>query len=487
MIKNKTKVKVIAATDHQQSKQRQAKSNRQLAQETPVEVVWRSDIKQSRFCPKKTGGVLEIKVDKPEKMNQRRWIIFIRGIIRLAKAYGIKKMVIDWEKITDFQNLSATHLGQLWAEAVEMANYDFRRYKSKPKEGWSDVQEIIVVTGGKSMQIRELKRQIKKGLLIGAGVNYARELANISGGDLTPLKLEREAKKAIKNTAIKMQVLDEKAMRRLKLNGVLAVGQGSKEPSRFLILKYQPLSSAKKPVVLVGKGVTFDSGGIDTKPHPHALEMMMDMSGAASVLATILLADRLKLKRKIIALIPAVENMPSGNSMRPGDVVKMHNGLNVEIRHTDAEGRLILADALAYAERFKPETVIDVATLTGASLVALGAKASALMTRDSGLRERLVELAEQTGDYVWPLPLWEEYEQDIVSERADIANTVTKAKPGEGGVITAGIFLWNFAKKMRWAHLDIAPRMVADYQEQLAKGAAGPAVRLLTAWLTESV
>jgi leucyl aminopeptidase len=330
-----------------------------------------------------------------------------------------------------------------------------------------------------------LKKAIRKGQVVAKRVNYARELANISGGDLTPKSLVSEIRKVIKGTKIKMKVLGEKEMKKIKMNGVLAVGQGSKEQSQFIILEYKNANQVTdKPTVLVGKGVTFDSGGIDTKPHPHGLEMMMDMSGEASVLSALLALNDLEVKKNVVVLIPAVENMPSGSSMRPGDVIKMYNGLNVEIGHTDAEGRLILADALAYAKKFKPERVIDVATLTGAASVALGTKATAMLTRDDELAQEAEKVAESTGDYIWRLPLWEEYEGDIAGERGDIANINTKAKPGDGSTITAGIFLWNFSKEYdSWMHLDIAPRMTADPNEQLSKGAAAPAVRLLVKML----
>jgi len=445
-----------------------------------VQVLFNKEIKQSRFLQKNGKEFLEIKISDKNKINQRKWIILCRSIIQTAKANGIKKLIINWNDLISFENLNEkASLGKIFAEAVEMANYEFRKYKKKPKDGWQDVAEVLLITKNFKGNKSQLKRDLQEGQVISQQVNYARELSNISGGDLTPSKLVQEIKKVIKGTKIKIKVLEEVEMKRKKMNGILAVGQGSKEKSKFIILEYRQ-GGKEKPVVLVGKGVTFDSGGIDTKPHPHGLEMMMDMSGGASVLATLLVADKLSLQKNITVLIPAVENMPSGSSMRPGDVIKMSNGVNVGIGHTDAEGRLILADALVYAQKLKPQMIIDIATLTGASVVALGTKATALMTRDNDLANKVEELAEATGDYTWRLPLWEEYENDIVGSRGDISNINTKAKPGEGSTITAGIFLWNFVKDFeRWIHLDIAPRMTADANEQLSKGAAGPAVRLL--------
>ncbi len=453
-----------------------------------TEVVLNHKIAQDRLCSRNGRKILEIKTPEPKKMNLRKWIVLVRKIIRTAKVNREEKLLLSWSELTKhLSEKNEKHLGILFSEALEMANYDFQRYKSKPKEGWPLVKSVAISLEGWSGQARSLQVGLRRGQTVAQMVNYARELANISGSDLTPTKLVTEIRKAIKEMPIKLQVWGEKEMKKRKMNGILTVGQGSKEESKFIILKYLVGNKKEKPIVLVGKGVTFDSGGLDTKPHPHALDMMMDMSGAASVLATLLALTKLKIKRNVIVLIPAVENMPSGSSMRPGDVIKMSNGLSVEIGHTDAEGRLILAEALIYAQKLKPKTVIDVATLTGASLVALGTKASALMTRNEELAEKIRKMSEFTGDYVWELPLWEEYEQDIIGERGDIANINTKAKPGEGSTITAGIFLWNFIKDCSsWAHLDIAPRMIAGPREQLAKGAAAPAVRLLTELISQN-
>ncbi len=447
-----------------------------------TEIVLRNNLKKDRFVLKRGKELLEIGIGKKKEINRRRWIILVRKIVRLAKSFNLKRILLRWDDLIDFPNLTKDDLGRLFAEAVLMADYDFRRYKKEPKKGWSDLEEMFLLGVDD-----DSRKSFRKGEIVAKRLNYARELSNISGGDLTPVKLVREIEKVIKGTDIKLRVFGENDLRKMKMNGILAVGQGSQEPSRFIVMEYKKAKNKKeRPIVLVGKGVTFDSGGIDTKPHPHGLDMMMDMSGAASVLATLLALNDLRVKKNIFVLIPAVENMPSGSSMRPGDVIKMHNGLHVEIGHTDAEGRLILADALSYAEKFKPQMVIDVATLTGAAVVALGTKATALMTRDEKLAQDILEVSEKTGDYVWRLPLWEEYEKDIVATRGDIANVNTKAKSGGGGAITAGIFLWYFAKKHRkWAHLDIAPRMVSGPEEQLGKGAGGPAVRLLVKLLED--
>ena len=240
--------------------------------------------------------------------------------------------------------------------------------------------------------------------------------------------------------------------------------------------------------MLAGKGVTFDSGGLNLKPSNSIYEMHMDMSGAAAAIYTVALAARLGLKKHVIALLPSVENMPGNRAYRPGDVLKSLSGKTIEVLDTDAEGRLILADALTYAKRFNPSVVIDIATLTGAAVAALGLHASALLTRDDALAEKLLEDGEASGDYVWRLPLWNEYEDRVKGEFADLKNVPGGPTSRYGGAIDGGMFLWQFAKELGcpWAHLDIAPRMTSAPGDELAKGAAGASVRLLTRFIERS-
>lgn len=268
----------------------------------------------------------------------------------------------------------------------------------------------------------------------------------------------------------------KKDMERLKMGGILGVGKGSDVPPKYIIMEYRGGVKNEAPVVFVGKGVTFDTGGINLKPSDAILGMNMDMSGGAAVIHALSLSARLGVKKNIIALVPAVENMPSGASYRPGDVLRSMSGKTIEVLNTDAEGRIILADALHYAKRYKPSLVIDVATLTGAALVALGERASAIFTRDQELETKLREWGDVSGDYVWPLPLWEEYDEEIKGTFGDVANL---GRTKWGGAITAAAFLAQFATGYRWAHIDMAPRMVAVEGEFLEKGAAGAPVRLL--------
>lgn len=453
-------------------------TDQKAGQKNCVEVRLNEKIAQTRFVVEAKKDVMEIKAPKAKEMNRRKWILFVRLIIQEAQKNKVKKLVIKWKDLVAFDDLD-DHCEQLFAENAFMTEYQFRTYKKKPKEGWSDLEEIVIVAG--LNDIAGVRSGIRKGSIIARQINFCRDLANTPGGDMTPEILVRETAKAVRGTGIRMHVLDETQMRAKKMGGVLAVGQGSAAKSQFIILEYKGATNKKmKPAVLVGKGVTFDTGGIDTKPHPYGLEMMMDMSGGAAVISTIIAAAKLKLKKNIIVLVPAVENMPGGSAFRPGDIVRMMDGTTVEVGHTDAEGRLILADALTFAKQYDPKYVIDVATLTGAAMVALGERASAIFTDDDKLAEKVETLGEESGDYVWRLPLWEEYSAEIVGSHGDISNIRTKGQPGYGGAITAAAFLKHFAKKYKsWMHIDMAPAMTATYDERLAKGAKGTPVRLL--------
>jgi leucyl aminopeptidase len=319
------------------------------------------------------------------------------------------------------------------------------------------------------------QKAFRQGQIIGQHVNDCRQLSNTPGGDITPSSLAKYAEAIGQKSGVRVNVLGLKKIEELKMGGVLGVGKGSDDEPKFIVMEYKN-GGTQKPVVLVGKGVTFDSGGLSIKPGDFMYEMHMDMSGGSAVIHAICAAAKLKIKKNVIAIIPAVENMISGSSFRPGDILKTMSGITVEVLNTDAEGRLILADGLSYAKQFKPRLVVDVATLTGACMVAVGKHASGIFTKDHDLEMIFRDLGEQTGDYVWPLPLWEEYEEEIKGTFADINNA---GKTRYGGASTAAAFLYQFAKDYPWVHIDIAPRMTASENEGLEKGAAGAPVRLL--------
>ncbi len=319
-----------------------------------------------------------------------------------------------------------------------------------------------------------VKAGVKQGQALGEGVNFAREMANRPGNHCTPTTLALEAKalgKSFKH--IKVEVLERPALEKLGMGSFLSVTNGSAQPPKFIILRYDGAAKSQPPVVLVGKGITFDTGGISIKPSAEMDEMKFDMGGAASVLGTFRALADLKPKVNVIGLIPSCENMPSGTATKPGDVVTSMSGQTIEVLNTDAEGRLILCDALTYAERFKPAAVVDIATLTGACVIALGGVHSGLFSADDELAQALQKAGERSLDTAWRMPLDEEYGEALKSNFADLGNVGGRA----GGAITAAVFLSKFTKAYRWAHLDIAG---TAWKSGGAKGGTGRPVPLLT-------
>ena len=322
-------------------------------------------------------------------------------------------------------------------------------------------------------QAKAVQSGLAVGEAIGAGVELARECANRPGNHCTPTFLAEQAKKLAKDHGLKVEVLDRKAVEKLGMGSFLAVAQGSDEPLRFIVARYEGAAKTQAPIVLVGKGITFDTGGISIKPAAEMDEMKYDMGGAASVLGTLRAVAELKPKLNLIGIIPSCENMPSGRAVKPGDVVTSMSGQTIEILNTDAEGRLILCDALTYAERFKPAVVVDIATLTGACVIALGHHNSGLFTADDALAADLLAAGQSALDPAWRMPLDEEYDEALKSNFADMGNVGPRA----GGAITAAMFLRRFTAKYRWAHLDIAG---TAWKSGAAKGATGRPVPLLT-------
>ncbi|MHB8710500.1 MAG: leucyl aminopeptidase [Minisyncoccota bacterium] len=434
----------------------------------------------------KEGGlnILELGVGKYADMNRRKFVLLCRSIIQAAKANDFKKIAIQFDSALKlFKNLKVSRedLAQIAGENFEMANFEFNIFKTKPREGWRIVEEILLYDDAPLA----LQKALRKGQEIGKAVNACRTLANTPGGTMTPTVLAKAAKSAIRGLPVKVKILGKKEMEKLGMGALLGVASGSSEAPTFTILEYK--GGKGKPIVLVGKGVTFDSGGLNLKSSNGIYEMHMDMSGGAAVIHAVALAARLKLKKSVIGLIPAVENMPGNNAYRPGDVLKSLSGKTIEVLDTDAEGRLILADALTYAKRFKPSVVIDIATLTGAVVSALGLYASGLLTREDALAEKLLIAAEESGDYAWRLPLWDEYETRVRGDFADIKNVPGGSTSRYGGAIDGGMFLWQFAKELDcpWAHIDMASRMTAAPGDELAKGAAGAPVRLLVRFIEQ--
>lgn len=428
----------------------------------------------------KGSVVLKIGVGKSEALTLRQWRNLVRKAVRVAHAHKFTEILVDANELTmGVVKESDENLGREFAENVLMADYEFRKYKSKKKSDFLGIGTVYIENASSGF-----KNGVKRGEIVGFWVNQARDLANTPGKDMTPTVLAKAAKDAGKGTTIKTTILEKKDVEKLGMGMVLGVDQGSVEPLKFIVMEYWGAgkTSKEKPIVLVGKGVTFDTGGINLKPREAILGMNQDMSGGAAVIAAVSAVAKLKLKKNVIALVPAVENAISGSSLRPGDVLKAMNGKTVEVLDTDAEGRLILGDALCYAEKYKPKLIVDVATLTGSAMVALGTRTSAIMTRNEELEYKVRKLGEVSGEYVWPLPLWKEYENNIKGKVADIANLGT---PRQGDAINAGTFLAQFVTTDRWVHIDMAPRMETIDDDNLAKGAAGAPVRLLVRLIEE--
>jgi len=363
----------------------------------------------------------------------------------------------------------AAHAEALVAAALD-ATYVYRH--TKPSAPPAPVTTAVTLVVDKA-QVKAVQLGLTRGRAIGSGVLLAREWANRPGNHCTPTLLAEQAKKLAKSHDLNVEVLDRKAIEKLGMGSFLAVAQGSEEPPRFIVLRYQGAARTKAPIVLVGKGITFDTGGVSIKPSAEMDEMKFDMGGAASVLGTFLAVAELKAKVNLVGLIPACENMPDGRSLKPGDVVTSLSGQTIEVLNTDAEGRLILCDALTYAERFKPAAVVDVATLTGACVIALGNHRSGLFTADEALANELQAAGQAGLDPCWRMPLDDEYDEALKSNFADMANVGSRA----GGAITAAMFLRRYTGKYRWAHLDIAG---TAWKSGAAKGATGRPVPLLT-------
>ena len=432
----------------------------------------------------KENGVKTLYLKCDEKMNLRKLYLLIRKMIQMAKGVKAQKICFDFSAIggpASGWNLGITdvELAEIIGTQLDFANYEFLDYKTPTKDGLNLIEEIIILGTDKNIE-----KAILKGNAIADEVNKTRSLSNTPGGDMTPKILAKKASEAVNGLPVKVSVLGEKEMEKLKMRAILSVGRGSDEESKFIIMEYWGGLKNNKPIVLVGKGVTFDSGGLNLKPSSSMSGMNMDMSGGASVIHTMALVAKMKLKKNVIGLIPSVENFISGKSYRPGDVIRSMSGKTIEILNTDAEGRVILADALTYAGKYNPEIVIDVATLTGAACVALGERASAIFTDDDQLAKNLEEVGEKTGDYVWRLPMWEEYENEIKGNLGDWTNIHNKDSR-YGGATYGAVFLKQFIKGYKWAHIDMAPRMTSMTGEYLASGALGTPVRLLYKFIEE--
>lgn len=365
-------------------------------------------------------------------------------------------------------------------EATEQALYRFDELKSKPVPHRPLRRLVLAVPTRRELAMAE--QALRQGMAIADGMRLARDLGNRPGNVCTPTYLAEQAQKlAAALPGMQAMVLERADLEQLGAGALLAVARGSAQPPKLIILEYRNAPAEQPPVVLIGKGVTFDSGGISLKPGAEMDEMKFDMCGAASVLGTLKAVAELHLPLNVVGLIPAVENMPGGQATKPGDIVTSLSGQTVEILNTDAEGRLILCDALTYCERYQPAVVIDIATLTGACIIALGRHPHGLFSNQPALAQALLQAGRTAVDRAWELPLWEEYQEGLDSNFADIANISGNR---DGGAIMGACFLARFTRKLRWAHLDIAGTAWKTGKE---KGATGRPVPLLVQYLLDRV
>lgn len=388
----------------------------------------------------------------------------------------LKSLCSDNKAAFNLGDLENAEYFQGATEGYLLGSYKLLDYKTgDSKKSKNKLSQITFVTENKK-NLKRMEKACEKGRIIGEGQNLARTLSNTPANFLTPKDFAKKAQELARKYKFSCRVLDEKAIEKEKMGLYLSVAEGSKQPPRFIILEYKGAPSNRKPIVLVGKGVTFDSGGISLKPGLNMHEMKADMTGAGVVLSAITTAARLGIQQNIVGLLPTTENMPSGKATKPGDVITSRKGLTVEIINTDAEGRLVLADALDYANKFKPQAVIDIATLTGASLYILGYAGAPIMGNKPKLMQMIKDAAENSAERVWEMPIWDDHRNQMKSSIADLVNS--GGRPA--GTICAGAFLEYFIGDYPWAHIDIAyvdiePRGSA----YIPKGITGIGMRLL--------
>ena len=379
--------------------------------------------------------------------------------------------------------LDITEIGQALAEGAITGRYNFEEYLTPEKDKTSSVNNLrLTVIDPAASAVRKISAGCRVGTILANGQNVARIVDNKPGNEINPPSLARHAQKLARQYGLQCKIFDDKQLTTMKMNGILAVGSGSANKSRLIMLKHQGRRASNKSIdaVIVGKAVTFDSGGISIKPSANMEAMKFDKSGGCNVLGIMTAVAQLKLPLNVIGLVPSAENLPSHTSYRPGDIVRTYSGKTVEIQNTDAEGRIILCDALAYAAKMKPAAIIDMATLTGACVIALGEHHAGLFSNNSALQKQLAKASHRSGEPVWPLPSGDEYLEQMKSKIADLKNIGGR----EGGACTAAAFLGAFVEDVPWAHFDIAGTSDTEKEKPFrGVGATGYVVRLIVEYL----
>lgn len=415
-------------------------------------------------------------IGDPKNVDHHASLKIAPSIAGTIKANNIKSASIA---LNSFESLAPDNLVKQLIDAIESTHYRFDSYKSE-KAGAPSLQELTFHC--QDNEAAQLEDAIRLAQAVNAGRHFARTLGNEPGNVCTPAFLAEQAQQLEKDyTGLSTQVLDEEELEKMGMGAFVSVSKGSTLPGKLITMEYYGKDKTSAPYVLVGKGITFDTGGISLKPGAQMDEMKFDMCGSASVLGVMKAIVELKPKLNVIGVIAAAENMPAGNASKPGDIVTTLSGQTVEILNTDAEGRLVLCDTLTYVEKYKPAAVIDIATLTGACIVALGHCTSAVMGNDQSLVDQLLNAGQQARDKAWQLPLWDDYQSQLDSPFADMQNIGGKG----AGSITAGCFLSRFTKSYPWAHLDVAGTAWVSGGKD--KGATGRPVPLLMQYLVNQL
>ncbi len=418
--------------------------------------------------------VLLVSLGKERDFHEGRYRKALAGAVKALRGTGAADALLCLVDLP-LKRHDAAWKAEQAVLAISDGLYRFDRMKSKP-EGRKSPLERVALHLANRRDVADADPAIARAKAIAEGVALAKDLGNLPGNVCTPTYLGEQAEALGKECGLKVQVLGRNQIEKLGMGAFLAVAQGSREPPRFIVMERMAGKKGDRPVALVGKGITFDTGGISIKPSAEMDEMKFDMCGAASVFGTMKAIALMDLPLNVVGIVPTTENMPGGNAIKPGDIVKTMSGQTVEILNTDAEGRLILCDALTYVEKYKPAAVVDIATLTGAMVIALGHVATGLFANSDPLARELVQAGEGAWDRAWHLPMWEDYQEQLKSNFADFPNIGTRA----GGSITAACFLSRFTKSYPWAHLDIAG---TAWKSGAEKGATGRPVALLAHFL----
>ena len=410
---------------------------------------------------------------KQQELSQDK----VRGAIakacRLLRQKGINS-IATMAQGAEIAGITPEGAAQAVTEGALLGVYSFRRHMTKEAE-YGEIKQLLIVSSDES-ELPTLEQGCHKGRVMAEAANLARDMVNEPANYMTPSHMAETAKRLAETYGLELNVLEQEQMQELGMGALLGVAQGSRQPPKFIVLRYRGGDSSEIDVALVGKGITFDSGGISIKPSEKMDEMKSDMAGGAAVMAAISAIAQLKPKINVMAIIPATENLPGGNALKPGDILTAMSGKTIEIVNTDAEGRLILADALGYVRKFGAKSIVDVATLTGACIIALGKVCTGAFGNNQELIDRIIAAGAEAGELIWQMPMYDQYKEQNKSDVADIKN----AGGRDGGAITAAQFLSEFAGDTPWVHLDIAGTSMTDKEKNyLVKGATGVPVRTL--------